>query len=358
MSINISDVDPNLILNMSTYDYIGFSFIPLNDILYTYPNTIISIIGSILNIFCVIVYFKKEFNSPMFFYFRILSICFLIQNLTAIPYSLCNAPRYQSEELRKPCAYYITSYVAFGSLLAYYESVLEIAILLDRLRTFNNTIKKYLTLTPQKFSILLFVICLLVDLFYMVVFTPQEFAWYNYKEDGTLERKSVWFVVATTFATSSIGRILTVLTYFVREFVTIIFTVGFSIFLLNYMRAYFKNKAKMAKKPAVTAPVPNIASSVQPASNQQQSSSKQMSNAEEKFLQLVIVQCSLTILTRTNFFICCVMALFKYDALVQIWCGVADFNLVFTAAVPFFIYFFFNKLFKKEFLKLFNIEVK
>jgi hypothetical protein len=357
MSINISEIDPSLILNMSSYDFISLSFVPVYEIIYFYPITIVSAIASILSFFSVIVYFKKEFNSPMFFYFKITSICCLIQNIFSIPYGLCNAPRNQREDILKLCAHYAPVYIAIGSLLTYYQSVLEIAIILDRLRTFNNTIKKYLTLTPQKFSLILFVICFLIDLFYMFVFVPQEFVWYNYKEDGTLERKSAWFTVASTFATSSIGRILIILTYVIREFVTIIFTVGFSLFLLNYMRNYFKNKAKMARKPAVTATVSNVSSAVQP-SKAQQSSAKQMSNAEEKFLQLVIVQCTLTILTRTNFFTCALMSLFNFNELTQLWCATVDLNLPFLGVASFFVYFFFNKLFKKEFLKLFNINIK
>jgi hypothetical protein len=353
MNINTSEIDPSLILNISTTDYIGFFLIPLNDILYLYPIPIISAIGSILNIFIVVVFFKKEFNSPMFFYFRILSICYLIQNVTGIPYAICNAIRYVEDEQRKLCAYYLTSYLAFGSLSTYYQSVLEIAILLDRLKTFNKTIKKYFTLSPQKFSLILFIICFLIDLFYMFAFSPEEFVWYNYIEDGTLDRKSIWVVLPSTFASSSIGRIFLILTYVIREFVTIIFTVGYSIFLLNYMREYFKNKAKMARKPAVTATTSNVRNTVQPSTTQQ-SSAKQMSNAEEKFLQLVIVQCTLTILTRTNFFTCTIMALFNYNELTQIVCTVADFNIFFLAAASFFIHFFFNKLFKTEFLKLFK----
>jgi hypothetical protein len=239
MNTNISEIDSSLILNISTAEYIGFFLIPLNDILYLYPTTSISIIGFVLNLFNVIVFFKKEFNSPMFFYFKVQSACNLILNLTSIPYSLCNAGRYIEDEKRKLCAYYLVSFVAFGTLLAHYQSVLEIAILLDRLKTFNKTIKKYFTLSPQKFSLILSVICFLIDLFYMFAFSPQEYFWYNYKEDGTLERKSIWFVVSSNFATSSIGRILLILTYVIREFVTIIFTVGFSLFLLNYTRNYF-----------------------------------------------------------------------------------------------------------------------
>jgi hypothetical protein len=248
MNNNISEIEPSLILNMSSYDYIGLYFMPVYDIIYFYPTTIISAIASIFSFFSLVVYFKKDFNSLMFFYFRIMSICYLILNLTGIPYALCNATRYVEEEQLKLCAYYVTSYIALVSLLTYYQSVLEIAILLDRLKTFNKTIKKYFTISPQKFSLILFVICFLIDLFYMFVFIPQELVWYNYKEDGTLERKSIWLVLPSTFASSSIGRIFLILTYIIREFITIIFSVGFNIFLLNYMREYFKNKAKMAKK--------------------------------------------------------------------------------------------------------------
>jgi hypothetical protein len=350
--MSVHEIDSIQILNLSDYDYIGLSFIPLNDVLYLYPSTIISIIGSILNIFCVVVYFKKEFGSSMFFYFRVLSVCYLIQNLAGIPYSLCNAPRYISEENRKLCAEYLTANIIFGSLLTYYESVLEIAIVLDRLKTFNNTINKHLRLTPQKFSIILFIICFIVDLFYMFVFTPKEFSWYNHRENGTLEKRTVWFVVTSDFALSNISRIFIILTYFVREFVTILFSVLFSIFLLMYMRTYFKNKAKIVKKSKSKSTLPNVSSTVK--SSSARNSTKQLSNSEEKFILMVIFQCSLTILTRTNLFTCCLLALFSYDALTQIWCAVADFNILFTASVSFFINFFFNKLFKKEFMKLFN----
>ena len=353
MSINVSEIDPNRILNMSEYDYIGLSYIPMNDIIYLYPNTIITTIGSILNIFCVIIYFKKEFNLPMFFYFKVLSICNLIQNLTGIPYCICSSYRIIIEEMERTCATYVTAFIAFGSLLTYYESVLEIAILLDRLKTFNKTVKKYLKLTPQKFSLILFVICLLINIFYMLVYTPEEFVWYNYKADGTLEKKNVWLPLPSNFASSNIGRIFTIITYIVREFFTIIFTLGLSLFLLNYMRTYFKNKSKMSKMPVLTAP--NQINNVQSDSIQQKSF-KNMNKAEEKFILSIILQCSLTILTRSTFFTCCVMALFNNEAFTQIWCAIADFNILFTSAVSFFIYFFFNKLFKIEFLRLFNIQ--
>jgi hypothetical protein len=125
MNINISEIDPSLILNISTTEYIGFLLIPFNYIFYLYQTTSISIIRFVLNLFNVIVFFKKEFNSPMFFYFKVQSVCNLIINLTGIPYSLCNAGRYQSEENRKLCAYYLVSFVAFGTLLAHYQPVLD-----------------------------------------------------------------------------------------------------------------------------------------------------------------------------------------------------------------------------------------
>ena len=357
MRINISEIDPNRILNMSEYDCIGLTYIPINDIIYLYPNTIIATIGSILNIFSVIIYFKKEFSSELFFYFSVLSVCYLIQTTTGTLYSYCNVGRYQTDAIRKPCAYYLTSFVAFGSFLSYYESVLEIAILLDRLKLFNKTIKKYLTLKPRLFCLILFVICFFVHLFYMFAYTPQEFVWYNYKQDGTLERKSVWNVVTSNFALSNISRIFIILTYIVRELVTIIFCIGFSLFLSNYMRTYFKNKAKMVNKTVLTMALSKSRAVIQSKSTQL-SSVKQLNNCEEKFLQLVIAQCSLTVFTRSNFFICCVMALFNYGPLTQMWCAVADFSIFLTPAVSFFLYFFFNKLFKREFLKLFQINSK
>ncbi len=100
----------------------------MNDIFYLYPNTIMAIIGTILNLFCVIVYFKKQFFSPVFVYYRILSINCFILNITGIPYTICNAIRYVADENRKMCAYYLTVYIALGSLLTYFQSVLEIDI--------------------------------------------------------------------------------------------------------------------------------------------------------------------------------------------------------------------------------------
>jgi len=66
------------------------------DVVYLFIIPTIGFMGTFLNLICIWIFYQKDFNQENFFYYRMLSIFDLIDNVLAIPYGICFSPRFLS----------------------------------------------------------------------------------------------------------------------------------------------------------------------------------------------------------------------------------------------------------------------
>ena len=82
------------------------------------------------------------------------------------------------------------------------------------------------------------------------------------------------------------------------------------------------------------------------------------SDAEDKFLLMVIVQITLTIFVRTLNFISAIYYTMYVNFTALFISTMCDLSITFAGFCIFFIFFFYNKIFKKEFLRIFNKNIQ
>ena len=143
-------IDSNLILNLTLNKYLDLvGNIEVIDIIYMFVTSSISLIGSIFNFFCIWIFFSKDFTQSFYIHYRILSINSFLHDFFGFFYSLCVSPRYVPINYQYFCVQVQYAFVPLHLFFFFHSGLIEISILMDRLKIFNKTINKYFKLEPD-----------------------------------------------------------------------------------------------------------------------------------------------------------------------------------------------------------------
>lgn len=118
----------------------------------------LSLIGAILcSLSCWLFYRKCFFKDQVFFYYRLLCFINMVRLIHGIPFGILFSPRY----IPQINTYYSTFIQIYCSsicfILSHFDDLLQIAILLDRMKIFNTCMCKYLTFKASSISLAFFV---------------------------------------------------------------------------------------------------------------------------------------------------------------------------------------------------------
>jgi hypothetical protein len=135
---------------------------PLDDLLFSFgysPITIhtygiiipiISFIGCILCALSLWIFFNRKFSASIYWYLRVITIDNLIQLAFAVPYGICNTPTYFPNMNSYACAIVQCAYIPFLAFSSHFVAILEIVILLERIKIMNPFVKKNLIYRRKK----------------------------------------------------------------------------------------------------------------------------------------------------------------------------------------------------------------
>ena len=123
----------------------------------------INLIGIILCSLSGWIFFKKTFKDPVFFYFRLLCIIYIIHLLHNIPSGLAFFIRYFPQMNTYFNSFYLIYYTNVSDFLFHYEETLQMAILLTRMKIYNSCVSKHFSSQPWVISLAFFLTCFLID---------------------------------------------------------------------------------------------------------------------------------------------------------------------------------------------------
>ena len=320
-------------------DILGF--IPIDLIVYQFVVPTMGVIGII---FCTInacIFFRKPFNAPADDYFKLISLIYILDSLLSVPYGFCFSPKYFPEMDRHMCAIVLSVYIPYINLAFHYTGILEIAILLERMKIFSTIVKTKFTVSPKKVCFLAFLLCVVIDGFFAFVFEPISGGdFYYFASDGQIKQNTFYFAGTTEFANSNVGRVLLIVDYVVRDLFTMITSVTLNVVSIIQMRIYFKKKA--AQLQLISNGVLNISVKKE----------LKLRKTEKNHLLMVITLCSIEIVSRTILMTCFIYFLFRIDYIAALFGTLVDIVLIFVPMVSFFVFYHFNKKFRKEFHKM------
>jgi hypothetical protein len=143
-------------------DSLGFD--PWKTITATYGLFAFNLSGAIFGMLSAWTFSRRQFyQEPIFFYYRLLSLLFILHSLHNLPYAICYSPRYFPTIDTYVASIYMIANHLVSSFLFHYEEALQIAILLTRMKIFSPLVRSRFTASPRLVSLALFVACFLID---------------------------------------------------------------------------------------------------------------------------------------------------------------------------------------------------
>ena len=104
----------------------------------TFALTAIIFIGLIFCSISAWIFFQRKFKDSIFFYYRLLTLVFIFHLLHNIPSCLCFSPKYFYSLNTFLISSYQIYYDFISNALFQYEDILQICILLTKMKTFNK----------------------------------------------------------------------------------------------------------------------------------------------------------------------------------------------------------------------------
>ena len=321
-------------------------------IIYGYIMPILALIGSPLCLLNIIIFFKKKFSTKCDFYFRIINCFNLFSILFAIPGAMCLAPKYFPKMNTFACAIVTSVYLPYVHFNFHFIGVLEIIILLERIKLFDPFVQRYFKISCKKMAILSLLISILVNTLFTLVNEPAFVGNFYYDSgNGEVKVNQLYLVKPSALSESKIGFIVLVANFAVRDALTLIVGLILSIISFVKMKLYYNKRQAMFIQNNITPS--NQSTNANPGvSNFQDSPLRRQKKSGKNYLYMSLTFCSINIASRSLSIVCDVYFLVIFNQ-IALYLG-TFLNLIFLLrpCISFFVFYFFNRKFRKEFRKM------
>jgi hypothetical protein len=326
---------------------VTLGFLPIDIYIYEIVMPIVASLGLLLCIISVRILFNKIFTTFTYDYYRIITISYIIQLMFAIPYGMCFTPFYFPDMNSHSCAIVQCIYIPYSSFTSNFAAILEIAVLLEGIKIMNLFVKRHFTITSRKMILISFLTTLILNAIYGMVYVPFYAGdFYYYNSNMTFAKNSLWYVSSSSLATSHIGSIVLLIFYFIRDIFTMAIAFFLNIFSLYEMKKYLKIQSSILNQslPALSLPkASNLTFNV---------ISQTRRKSEKNAIKLILTRCFISTITRCVIVLCDVYYLFSTDYIATLIGAISDLVLVVGPTFSFFVFYHFNRDFRKEFEKM------
>ena len=224
----------------------------------------------------------------------------------------------------------------------HYTGVIEIIILLELAKNFSPFIKKHFTIKEKNMCIITFFICLLIDAFPAFQYSAFPFEYYFVSDNGNIRSRTIYLMLTSSIAGSSIGSLFQVVVFVLRDVLTLFFGIALNIFHFYKIKRYANKKAPKLK----LRPVSVLTNSTAVETKKPKKT--------ENLTNMMIILCLISIFVRIVSLTCGIYWIFTYSILGMILGVSMDSLVTLNSAIPFFVFYKFNKIFRTRFKEIFR----
>jgi hypothetical protein len=343
-------------------DSLGFD--PWKTITATIVIPSLCLIGIFLCSLSVWIFFQKNFKDPVFFYYRLLCFVYIIHLVHIIPFGFLYSPRYFTQINTYFTSLFYIYYLFISGLLFHFEETLQMAILLTRMKIYNSFVNKNFSSKPWVISLAFFLTCLFINISIVFSFKVESFCtFYSYDSNNTKRIEIYFYSTASNFSSTLIGKVILAFTaVFLNLLLSIIVGIILNVISLSLYRTYVRERREKENEYNRVAyrrnlnQIANVDEEIQigvsikskPLTQKEINESK----AESNMLKMALTLCSISILSRI-LFVCSYIFFYFFNSfsytLTLTLIGFFIFMLGPTTAL--FVFYSFNKMFRKEFQK-------
>ena len=251
LSASIQDI-PNLDQLLDTLGFTEWEII-----VSTFALPSISFVGLVLCALSAWIFFQPKFKDPVFFYYRLLCIVYIIHLAHYIPRGLLFTPRYFPQINTFFTSIYLIYYSFISVFLFHFEETLQIAILLTRMKIFSPYVKKHFAALPRNVSIAFFLTCLVIEIPAAFLYKINALGVYSYHDSTVQQTATLYYYAVSDFGQTLFGKSLIAFSfYFLNLILSIVVGVALNIMSLLKYKSYVKERHKKEKtfNPGVQMP--------------------------------------------------------------------------------------------------------
>ena len=234
---------PHLTSNITTLDklLISLGYDEWKTITFSFILPAINTLGAIFCSLSAFTFFSGKFVDSIFYYYRLLCIVYIIYLIHNILLSLLLTPQYFPKMNTYLSSAYQIYYIVAASILFHFEDVLQMAILLTRMKLYSLFVEKYFTFSPRLVSLTLFLICFCINLPLSFGFKISSFG--EYLDMAQQENIKFYFFDSSNFSFTLIGQILFGFTIlFLNIILSVVIGVGLNVFSLIKYKSYVRKE--------------------------------------------------------------------------------------------------------------------
>ena len=327
----------------------------LMDGLYFYLLTPISLVSVIFNLLTYLILKRSSFGSGVIFnYLRAYTINSALLSVLLTTTFICTTYRI-FEFTNTYGAYFFGSYFhsPFLSIFYFNGNLLELCIIMERIIILNKIKHVKNVLQFKYFKLILFLSSVVINLSVFFLNYPG----YDEVELENHKKFRIYYWTVTEFSASTAGRVISYVTYFFRDILSLVVKIVLNIFSVYLIRKYF-NKIKQDKM--VNLPESVISSSKLTNDtylNNQFSitnAKSYLSEVDRNLTYIAIVVCVLSSLENVFFITSYVYVVICFDETSFILWFFSYFSIAIKHFSNFIVLFLFNNLFREEFKKSFS----
>lgn len=337
-------IDSNLILNITFKEYLDLiGNYEIIDILYFYFISSICFIGSILNLICIWIFFNNGFTQPIYTYYKILSINSFVHEFFGIWFSLCLSPRYIPFEYSYQSTYYQSVFIPFHMFLHYYSGLIELTILLDRIKLFVKRVKRLFKLEPSTVLKLLFLISIILSIPGIFINQIKLNIWYSHENEPTLKEYKIYILGLNELTETTIGFIFILFTSFLFNALILLITIVLNLILVYLIRKYSRRMTDIGG--ILPSPTDN-----------QLNINKRREKLNKRASLMAIMLTSISIVSRIMIVVGILSFKKEVNFTSKFLLALGNLFIFIDSSSLFIVCFYFNKIFKDCFLKLIKIR--
>jgi hypothetical protein len=204
----------------------------------------LGIIGTLLNIFVLVVLRDEEFRLPIHQYMRIYTFNSILICLSAATRFVSNSRRFfDFSNTITPQIYFAYFYIGFQNLIYIFGGYMDVLLSLDRFLLLSDKFKYLTRLSPNLVCSVFLLMSSIIELPYWFYFRPIEMV----RKLNETEVVSIFIFVPSAFSRSLIGTVLYHINIVFMDIIPILLETITSIFTIIYLRRYVINKRRISR---------------------------------------------------------------------------------------------------------------
>ena len=310
-----------------------------------YGLTPLSLVWALLNLITYVILWKKPFRkATLFKYFKLnvlnsLFLCLVLMTRFSVTV-------YKFDFTNSYAAMFYGNFIYAPLLSIFYlnGNLLDIFLVIERIQKVQPNEVTIRLIKLKYFWIFLFGLSVVINIPNFLITTP---GYVDIILNGSILVRN-YFITQTGFAITPLGKFVTYLMFFVRDFITLVIKVGLNIASIILTKKYFNklsahSTAKFARKDSI------IASNIISISTKK----TYMATVDKNLTYIAVIMSVLSSCENLFFIISYVYLIISFNQFGLTLYFFSNFMFAIKHCSNLFILYFFNNLFKEEFKKFF-----